>query len=239
VIRDAGIGDVDALVDLGASFLAQTPYGALLPTAPVAIAAIMTRLITDPAGALFVSVDRAGTLTGMLGALCFTHPLSGEWVASEFYWWVEPAARGGLDSLRLLKLTITWARAQGAVRLHMIAPEGSGVGRLYRRLGFVPVETAYQLDLTALLHATDQFDRITDDPLGQRKQHAGSLQKRDGDRLARAGRSRDTGAADVLRRALRSGRKTEDLRHADEDGRGDAAPDKAASSFNGHAGSIA
>ena len=148
MIRDAGIGDVDALVDLGASFLAQTPYGALLPTAPVAIAAIMTRLITDPAGALFVSVDRAGALTGMLGALCFTHPLSGEWVASEFYWWVEPAARGGLDSLRLLKLTITWARAQGAVRLHMIAPEGSGVGRLYRRLGFVPVETAYQLALT-------------------------------------------------------------------------------------------
>jgi len=87
-------------------------------------------------------------MTGMLGALCFTHPLSGEWVASEFYWWVEPHARGGIDSLRLLKLTITWARAQGAVRLHMIAPEGSGVGRLYRRLGFVPVETAYQLVLT-------------------------------------------------------------------------------------------
>jgi GNAT superfamily N-acetyltransferase len=148
MIRDAVIADVDALVALGTSFLAQTPYGALLPTQPAAIAGIMTRLIESPDGVLFVSVDRAGTLTGMLGALCFVHPLSGEWVASEFYWWVEPAARGGLDSLRLLKLTITWARAQGAVRLHMIAPEGSGVGRLYRRLGFVPVETAYQKDLT-------------------------------------------------------------------------------------------
>jgi GNAT superfamily N-acetyltransferase len=147
VIRDAGLADVDALVDLGASFLAQTSYGALLPTSRVAIAAIMTRLIESPDGVLFVAVDRAGTLTGMLGALCFTHPLSGERVASEFYWWVEPAARGGRDSLRLLRLTITWARAQGAVRLHMIAPEGSGVGRLYRRLGFVPVETAYQLAL--------------------------------------------------------------------------------------------
>jgi len=160
VIRDAVIGDVDALVNLGTSFLAQTPYGALLPTQPAAIAGIMTRLIESPDGVLFVSVDRAGTLTGMLGALCFVHPLSGEWVASEFYWWVEPAARGGLDSLRLLKLTITWARAQGAVRLHMIAPEGSGVGRLYRRLGFVPVETAYQKNLT------------TDDDVFTRSDHA-------------------------------------------------------------------
>ena len=150
MIRAAELGDVDALVALGASFLAQTPYGGLLPTEPAAIAAMMTRLIESPVGVVWVAVDRTGTLTGMLGALCFWHPLSAEWVASEFFWWVEPAARGGIDSVRLLKLTITWARAEGAVKLHMIAPQGSSVGRLYARLGFVPVETAYQLDLATL-----------------------------------------------------------------------------------------
>jgi len=151
MIRDAVIGDVDALVALGASFLAQTPYGALLPTNPAAIAAIMTHLITSDDGVIFVAHLGDGTLTGMVGAMCFRHLLSGEWVASELFWWMEPAARGGLDGVRLLKLAETWARAQGAAKLQMIAPiDAPAVARVYVRRGYTPVEIAYQLDLEAV-----------------------------------------------------------------------------------------
>lgn len=149
MIREATLQDVPQLVAMGESFLAHPPYNALMTSNPDAIAGIMTRLIESPAGVVFVAVDRGGALTGMLGALCFAHLLSGEWIAGQLFWWVEPAARGGLDGMRLWWLTRTWARAHGAAKLVMHAPVGSPLEHAYVRRGGVPVEVAYQFDLQA------------------------------------------------------------------------------------------
>jgi len=149
MIREATIADVPRLVEMGVAFLASTPYGLLLATHPDRIDALMRMLVENPVGVVFVSTDRAGALTGMLGGLCFSHVLSGEWVASELFWWVDPAARGTSAGVRLLDRAEAWARDQGVVALHMIAPLGSAVAHVYTRRGYAPVETAYALDLRA------------------------------------------------------------------------------------------
>lgn len=145
-IREATAADVPDLVALGVEFLASTAYGTLLPTAPDVIAGLMTGLIAAPDGAVLVTEDRGGAVTGMLGVLCYAHPMSGAWVAGQLFWWKGP---------RLERAAVAWARAHGAVTFAMHQPlintqgatHGSDVGRHYVKRGYVPVEIAYHLDL--------------------------------------------------------------------------------------------
>jgi hypothetical protein len=145
-IRPATPADVPRLVELGTEFLAATAYGGLLPTVPASIAALMAGLIASPDGAVLVTEDRGGAVTGMLGVLCYTHPMSGAWVAGQLFWWRGP---------RLERAAVAWARAHGAVTFAMHQPlvatgrtgEVLDLGRHYAKRGYVPVEVAYHLDL--------------------------------------------------------------------------------------------
>lgn len=139
-IRPAVLADVPRLVAMGEHFIAQTGYQALLPINPAQIDALMRRLLEAEAGALLV-LEGPSELVGMFGLYVFAHPISGERVASEVFWWVEPGARGG--GLRLLAAAEAWAVAQGAVVFQMIAPTPA-VERVYVRRGYVPVERLYQ-----------------------------------------------------------------------------------------------
>jgi GNAT superfamily N-acetyltransferase len=84
------------------------------------------------------------TITGMIAMLAYDHPFSGERMAFEVVWWVEPEARG--DGVRLLRAAEDWAMEQGIGKMQMVAPN-ERVGALYERLGYLPVETSYQRSL--------------------------------------------------------------------------------------------
>jgi hypothetical protein len=73
--------------------------------------------------------------------------VSGERVGCETAWWLDPKVRGGSTSLRMLDAAEQWALDEACSAFQMIAPEGSSVGRLYARRGYVPVETVWQLAL--------------------------------------------------------------------------------------------
>jgi len=127
---------------MGLRFIRDTGYCRHIEGDPAAMAKLFDGLI-DGGGAIFVS-ERAGIVVGMLGLLIFTHPFSGEKVASELFWWVEPDSRG--DGLELMRRAENEARARGAQRMQMIAPN-EAVARIYRRKGYEYVESTYQRKL--------------------------------------------------------------------------------------------
>lgn len=140
MIRVATAADIPRLIEMGTHFMAETSYGKRLGNNPDQMATIGAQLIENEQGVLFVA-EQDGELVGMIGALCFAHHISGERVAAEVFWWVEPSFRG--CGVRLMKRAEQWAKAAGAVRFQMVSPSPE-VGALYERMGYEPIEVAYE-----------------------------------------------------------------------------------------------
>lgn len=106
------------------------------------------RLLETGAGVIFVD-ENEGEIAGTLGGVAYPEINSGELVATEFFWFVDPDRRGG--GLRLYRAFERWARAKGCRELRMAylmdsMPEK--LDTLYRRLGFEPVEVQYVKELS-------------------------------------------------------------------------------------------
>lgn len=140
MIRGARLDDIPALIRMGKKFR-HAAYRRHLAENPEQMRRMAAQLIGAD-GLLVMEHDRE--ITGMLGFLVFPHFLSGELVAAEVFWWVEPQHRG--DGLKLLREAERRARAAGAKRMQMIAPN-QRVASLYSRLGYEFVESAYQRSL--------------------------------------------------------------------------------------------
>lgn len=102
-----------------------------------------TELLQNGAGVIF-GLCADDDIIGALGGVLFPDPNTGEPVATEFFWYVRPEARGA--GLKLLPEFERWASEAGAVRVHMVhllrlTPEK--LGRLYQRRGYMPTETLY------------------------------------------------------------------------------------------------
>ncbi len=138
-IRPAAVEDVPALVILGQQFRAEiyTKW----PDNPVQMAHTATGLIHNPDGCVFVG-GADGCVVGMFGCVVFIHPLTGERVGSEVFWYVTPTERGSLG-LRLLHTAEQWAKDHGAVRFQLVAPSVE-VQRMCARLGYDPIEVALE-----------------------------------------------------------------------------------------------
>ncbi|MDQ3170236.1 MAG: GNAT family N-acetyltransferase [Acidobacteriota bacterium] len=146
MMRKATSDDVPRLVEMGHRFLSSTSYAGAIADNPDQMAATASMLIEHPHGCVLVAENEAHALVGMLGAIVYAHHISGESVCGEVFWWVEPEHRG--VGVRLLRAIETWATGKGALKMQMIAPTPD-VCVLYERLGYAPVETAYQRTLGA------------------------------------------------------------------------------------------
>ena len=142
MIRPALASDLDAIVAMGARFITETPYR-WIALNPAQLRETAGWLLSSPDRVILVS-ERGGALVGMIGLACYPHPFSGERIAGELFWWVEPEHRGG--GVRLLKAAEVWAKAAGARRLQMVAPSPA-VADMYRRLGFAEVEQNFDREL--------------------------------------------------------------------------------------------
>lgn len=143
MIRTATREDVPRIVDMGARFI-DTEYPGAVRFNPEMLAALTTALI-DGAGTVLV-VEAADELVGMMALQTYVHPMSGDLIATEIVWWMEPEARRGVTAIRLFIAGEQWAREQGATKLQMIAPSDK-VGQFYERLGFERIEVHYQRSL--------------------------------------------------------------------------------------------
>lgn len=142
-VRAATFDDVPTLVGMGQRFIRESSYKGKIANNAASLTKLMRRLLSDDEGVIFV-LEANDNVVGMIGAFVYEHPMSGERIAGEAFWWVEPEKRG--RGLQLMRAVERWADEKGAVRLTMIAPT-ENVGRLYRACGYEPLETHYQKDL--------------------------------------------------------------------------------------------
>ncbi len=145
VIRQAEAADIPRLVAMFAEFVASSQYAKYVGNDPKHSAAMMERLIGQDDSAVFV-VDSEDGVIGMLGVMVFTQPFSGERIASELFWWLDPAHRG--HGVWLLRRAENWARQHGAKHMNMMAPSDKPrVAEIYEAIGYDFVERVYSRNL--------------------------------------------------------------------------------------------
>lgn len=144
-LREATLDDVAPIQAMFAEFVSSTAYAQWVGNNPIYSAAMIKFLIESDDGTVFVA-DDDGVLIGMCGVLVYTDAYSGERVASESFWWLNPDRRG--FGPHLLKRAEKWCKARGAVFLSMMQPfDKPRVGEIYAKLGYSPVEVIFRKDL--------------------------------------------------------------------------------------------
>lgn len=145
-IRRARSADVPTIVVLGIRFITESPFRGLIIPDPDNLRAIVDALLAH--GYVAVAERAPFGVVGIFGAQLQVHPMSGEVVATEVVWYVDPAHRRSSAGGRLLAAAERWAREAGAVRVQMIQPAGNDrLADHYRRRGYVEVETVWQKNL--------------------------------------------------------------------------------------------
>jgi GNAT superfamily N-acetyltransferase len=140
-IRAACDADLPAVVRMACQFICESSYRGLVTVNPAA----QEQLARDclEGGGLFV-VDVAHRAVGVIGLALVVLPTTGELVALELIWWVDPGLRKGTAGVRLWEVAEEWARLSKAVWIQMIAPAGAElVERMYRRRGYQALETVF------------------------------------------------------------------------------------------------
>lgn len=144
--RRATAADIPRLVEMGREFARVT--GESMPFVADAVAERMAFYLSLD-NCLVQVLDDDGQAVGALGAICFPHYLlAPSLMASEMFWWVDPAYRGVGSSLRLIEDYEAWAREKGCVKaaFSMFVAEPR-MRTLLERRGFRLLEMAFAKDL--------------------------------------------------------------------------------------------
>ncbi len=141
MIRLATLDDIPALVAMGQQFADTPEYASILTLDPQVTAAMASMLVQSPDALVLVDAPEGGEPVGMLAFLLTPHLMSGELLALEVVWWVNPEARS--EGVRMLRAAEAWAKERGAHAVQLIAPSAR-VERFYQVMGYRRVEVAYQ-----------------------------------------------------------------------------------------------
>tara|TARA_B100001013_G_scaffold335553_1_gene254086 strand:- start:724 stop:1167 length:444 start_codon:yes stop_codon:yes gene_type:complete len=142
MIREATKDDIPRLLVMAETFI-EVLYkdgAGSISYNPEVLYRLMSDLIEKPDGLLLVS-DREG-VNGMIGMFVYPHPMSGDMVGSELFWWMSPESRGGPDAFRLLRQAEGWLRELKVPSINVAAPTPQ-VARVYERLGYHPFEVHF------------------------------------------------------------------------------------------------
>lgn len=137
MIRAAAASDLPRLVELGAQMHAESPRYSRLAFDRARTAVTLAQLLESDDGFLYVA-EHDGLVVGGLAGIASAHWCSHEKVATDLALFVEPAHRGGLEALRLVRTFIAWAGTRGARIVQLGVTTGIHVeqtARLYERIG--------------------------------------------------------------------------------------------------------
>jgi GNAT superfamily N-acetyltransferase len=145
-IRPATVEDLASLEPLAREFYASSE--ALKRFDTDLFVSTWIRLL-DANGVIFLLED-AGAIVGALGGVLYGDPYSGDAIATEFFWFVSAAARGGRGGIQLLKEFEAWARDRGALEIrmvHLLDSMPEKLARIYKHFGYRPIEVHYGKEL--------------------------------------------------------------------------------------------
>ena len=128
-------------------FMHESPYRDQLGESVDTAKAFILSLIDSPIHSVLVYEDKLGSVQGVFALYVFDHYYSGERMAGELIWYVEPEARKGFRALELLRAAEKEAKKAGAKRMQLVAPTEE-IGKIYMRCGgYQKIEVTYQRTL--------------------------------------------------------------------------------------------
>lgn len=140
-VRLAAESDLPTLVDFGRQFYEKTMFHGMVSYCPEGAESFFRSMMANDL--LFVAVDGekvVGTIGLIIGPFLINHTHG---MASELFWWIDPAHRRSGAGLALMDAAESAAREQGATFLTMVALEGGEVeqaAKIYRARGYTPAE---------------------------------------------------------------------------------------------------
>lgn len=146
-IREAETNDIPRIIEMGSKFLKMGPYNQFISDSPETTSKLALRLLNMPNAKVLVGEEN-DHVEGVFAFITFDHYYSGEPVAGEMIWYVEPEARHHNMALELLWAAEKMASIMGAKKMQLTAPSDE-IAAMYGKLrGFVKVETAFQRDIS-------------------------------------------------------------------------------------------
>ena len=146
IIRLAGEADVARVIEMGRRFLNEGPYKDQIGDVPEVPTRLLAFLVTTDKCKVLVSEEN-GELTGVVAFIISPHYFSGETIACEMIWYVEPEHRKGGVAMRLFWEAEKLAKSMGAKRMQFTAPTDA-VARVYARFGYKQIEVTFQKELS-------------------------------------------------------------------------------------------
>ena len=108
------------------------------------VAGVVAGLLADPSAAIVVAGE-GGTLIGVIGLKQYDDLISGESLAAQIFWYVEPSHRHGVG-VTLLSTAEEWAASRGVQRIQMMEAEPK-FASLYMRRGYAPGPRVWERSL--------------------------------------------------------------------------------------------
>lgn len=141
-VRRAIHADIPALLRMGRAFFEESGFEAESSYDEASVTATLTHLL-DGGGAVFIA-EKNGRAVGIAAALAYPFYFNTNCRAGqELFWWLDPAHRGGVLGVRMLKAMEKWARDEGCHTFMMISLPSlteSPAAKLYARMGYRPSE---------------------------------------------------------------------------------------------------
>lgn len=109
---------------------------------------VIDGLLTTGHGAMFVERGLDGSVIGTICGVISPDIFTGDIIASELFWFVDPWGRGSAGP-RLYKAFMDWSSSLGArhvLMAHMHFAVSEKAARFYERHGFKMLETIYVRD---------------------------------------------------------------------------------------------
>ena len=144
VIRQATTEDAVDLLVLLRRLVDTSRYTQETVFNEVHVAGVVDALLANPDAGLFVAEDDGG-LVGVIGLVQYDDMISGECLAAEVFWYVDPAYRNGVG-VTLLSTAEQWAASRGVRRMQMMEAEQK-FASFFARHGYEPRHRMWERSL--------------------------------------------------------------------------------------------
>jgi len=147
MIRKATVEDLPKMEACAREFYASSKF--LTDFDPERFTALWTGLFASDIGVIFI-VEDGGEIRGAIGGVVYPDTYSPRQIASEFFWWISPGHRG--EGLKLYREFESWAKGKQCQEIrmvHLLDSMPEKLERVYRHLGFHPVEVCYSKEIAA------------------------------------------------------------------------------------------